>query len=192
MTALGVLLGVEEAHRLARLQAKAHRAGWFFDAAYYPIFTFMLRLLADALEADPVMLRGESAAEPVFQALFDAWRTPDPHHIQQLCLAACDVHTRRCHASTGDSFHEFYDGYWVSTPIEIMLMFKLRHRLGLANPRLDHPLMDTPTATLPREVGFQPDPLIVRVRERMRKQGYDEAATADLVTTGKRRWRPFV
>ena len=63
---------------------------------------------------------------------------------------------------------------WARTPIEILLLFKLRQLIGLQNPVLDHPLMNSPLGVLPSEVVFEPDDIIRRVRDRMREDGYDE------------------
>ena len=175
-TALGVVLGCEEeAYRLARMQLVAYKAGYFIGGKkYYPVYTFILRILADYLDEPPLELEGEPLAEPVMQALFDAWRTPEPEALIDVCLAACDYHTQRCKNGNAKHFYEFESFNWTQTPIEILLLFKLRQLLGLQNPRLDHPLMNTALGTLPEEIPFQPDDMISRVRARMQQDGYDE------------------
>lgn len=175
-TALGIVLGCkEEALRLARMQLVAYKTGYFItERERYPIFTFILRILADYLDEPPLELEGEPLAEPVMQALFDAWRTPEPEALIDVCLAACDYHTQRCKNGNAKNFYEFESFNWTQTPIEILLLFKLRQLLGLQNPRLDHPLMNTVLGTLPEEIPFQPDDMISRVRARMQQDGYDE------------------
>lgn len=180
-TALGVVTGATgEAFRLARLQIDAYRNQYYFDLDHYPIFAFMLRLLADHLQEGQLNLIGEPAEEPIFRTLFDRWREPDAGSLAELCLAACDAHMRRCAPAKNGQFHEFDSGAFMLIPIEILLLFKLRQSLGLANPVLDHPMMDTPLGQLPREVGFRPDDLIARVRARMHRDGFDEEAIASL------------
>src|SRR5271165_4197481 len=153
-TALGLIFGAtDQALRLARLQASAYRKGYYFAKPFYPIFTFILRVLVDYLGDAPLPIEGESAKEPIFNALFDLWREPDPTALTEVCLAACDFHTHRCRTGKRDAFHEFDNGGWMLIPIEILLLFKLRQRIGLENPQLDHPLMGGAFGTLPPEVG---------------------------------------
>lgn len=175
-TALGIVLGCkEEAFRLARMQLVAYKAGYFSGGKkYYPIFTFILRIFADYLDEPPLELDGEPLVEPVMQALFDVWRAPEPEALIDVCLAACDYHTWRCSNGNAKNFYEFESFNWTQIPIEILLLFKLRQLLGLQNPELDHPLMNTALGKLPEEMPFQPDDLISRVRARMQQDGYDE------------------
>jgi hypothetical protein len=158
-----------EALQLARAQAAAYRKGWYENAtADSPAFIFMLRLLAAHL-GEPAIRPKRPAAHPIFTALFDLRRAPVAEKLQQACLAACDLHTHRCKEGG-----EFDNGSWTQTPIEILLLFKLRQLAGLQNPQLDHPLMNTPLGQLPEEVTFAPDDLVMRVRARMKKNAYDE------------------
>ena len=136
----------------------------------YPIFHFMLRLMAEYLDEAP-HLPDQTPEEPIFQELLRLWREPDPQALVPACLAACDFHTHRCWHED----HEFPMNYWVYIPIEILLLFKLRQLIGLQNPTLDHPIMNTPLGVLPEEVACEPDDLIRRVRDRMIQDGYNEA-----------------
>lgn len=182
-TALGVIIGCdEEAFRLARLQVLAHRRGFCSAGEEEPIFLFMLRLLADYLKEPPLELPRAVLEEPIFLALFDLWRSPDPAALVDICLAACDEHTQRTRpGGTGVDF-EFSNGKWHCFPIEILLLFKLRELLGLANPLIDHPIMSTPVGRLPEQrtrftdIAAGPDDLVFRVRQRMMQDGYDEEA----------------
>jgi hypothetical protein len=117
-TALGVIIGCrEEAFQLASLQVSGYRKGRYNrDRMGYPIFHFILRVLADYLGKPPIELLGVSLKEPIFNALFDTWRTPDAAALVDICLAACDEHTRRCKPGK-DVRHEFDNGEWTRTPI---------------------------------------------------------------------------
>lgn len=174
-TALGVVIGCkEEAFRLARMQLLAYKKGYYLDKRDYPIYQFIFRILADYLNEPPHVLEGEALADPIFNALFALWREPDADALVPVYLAACDFHTHRCKPGDKMHFYEFENGLWERTPIEILLLFKLRQLIGLQNPQLDHPLMNTPLGVLPEEVAFEPDDLIKRVRARMMQDGYDE------------------
>ena len=172
-TALGLVAGCRaEALKLGRAQTAAYRKGWYQnDTADFPIFIFILRMLAAYLE-EPAIRLNRAAAHPILTALFDLRRAPGTEELQQVCLAACDLHTHQY--KPGGEFEHI--AIWARTPIEILLLFKLRQLAGLPNPQLDHPLMNTPLGQLPQEVTFAPDELVTRVRARMTKSGYDEAA----------------
>jgi hypothetical protein len=143
----------------------------------------MVRILADYLGESPRPLTGEPLAEPITNALFDLWREPDPDALVSVCLAACDFHTQRCRISGDFDFFEFSNSFWNRTPIEILLLFKLRQLLGLQNPKIDHPIMNTPLGKLPEqvvsfsEIANGPEgenDLLCRVRRRMMQDGFDE------------------
>lgn len=180
--ALGAVIGCkDEASRMARLQLWLYRGGRYarnsLNTHYRPALHFILRLWADYLGEPPHVLQGESLTEPHYRALFDHWREADADAVAPYCLAACDAHTHR-----NCEFGEFISlTKWKRFPIEILLLFKLRELLGLVNPTLDHPLMNTPLGKLPPEISFDaftrgPDDLVYRVRQRMMQDGYDEKA----------------
>lgn len=178
-SALGIILGCKEkAFRIARLRLAYFRvtipSGMIPNPAeQYPIFHFMLRLIADYLNEPPHLLGGTAQEEPIFRELFALWREPDPAALVHACLAACDFHTHRCWKNYEE--HEYFSDYLMYNPIEILLLFRLRQYLGLQNPILDHPIMNTPLGVLPEEMSCEPDDLIRRVRERMEENGFDEA-----------------
>jgi hypothetical protein len=68
--------------------------------------------------------------------------------LRKPLLAACDAF---------DVFREFSNGTWSRTPLAILLVFKLRGLLGLRNPELDHPLMNSVLGKLPPDHQFVPD-----------------------------------
>jgi hypothetical protein len=174
-TALGVIIGCRrEALRIAQMQLAAIRKNYYYDRNQYPIFQFVLRILASYLGEIPPALEGTAEREPIFQALFDLWRVRDPDILIPFCLAACDFHTHRVKTHGRKEMYEFNNRLWSRTPFEILLLFKLRQMIGLENPQIDHPLMNSPLGVLPPEVGFEPDDLLSRVRERMMADGYDE------------------
>jgi hypothetical protein len=171
-TALGVVIGcTDEAFRLAKMQIVAYRNDWFGQKDKFPIFHFILRILADHLGEPPLVLTGEAMTEPVFSELFAHWKTSRVEELVPLCLAACDVHTHRCTNSGDDEFSFGEFGY---TPIEILLLFKLRELRGLALPVIDHPLMNSGFSTLPNPAKFKYDELIAKVHARMVQDGFDE------------------
>ncbi len=180
-TALGVLICRDKrVFALARMQLRAHNKGFYADSNLYPIFQFIIRILADYLGDAPVVLSGNGLIEPIFEQLFLRWREPDAESLKEICLAACDVHTRRCRERKDGKLYEFQNGIWTRTPIEILLCFKLRLLIGLQNPYIDHPLMNTALGVIPHENDFEPSELIVKVRERMYREGCSEIEIFEL------------
>jgi len=181
-TALGVIIGCDkQAFRLARLQIAGYRKRWYHTRQFYPIFHFMIRLLGDYLGESTISLEGESLTNPIFNTLSAKWRDPNPDNLTHACLAACDFHTHRCRQARSDNFHEFDNGAFTRIPIETFLLFRLRQLLGLANPALDHPLMNSALGRMPDKIEFDSlgtgaDTLVHQVRERMMNDGYDESA----------------
>jgi hypothetical protein len=169
--ALGVISGDESAIPLMRMLIAAYRKGWYVRDDRYPIYTFMLLLMADFLEESmppgTTVLLGSSPLGP----LFEQWNCPQPADIVPLCLAACDFHTTRCDYHKG---MEFSLEFWRYTPVEIMLLMRLRSLRGLENPEFEHPLWTSAFSCVQPGVSVESDELIQRVERRMRGDGYDE------------------
>jgi hypothetical protein len=169
--ALGIIVGDASAIPLVRMLIEAYRKGWYVRDDRYPIYTFMLLLMADFIEEsmppDTPALLGRSPFAP----LFAQWRCPQPTDIVPLCLAACDFHTTRC-----DYYKdmEFSLDNWCYTPVEIMLLMRLRSLRGLENPEFEHPLWTSAFSGVQARVPTLPDELIERIEQRMRADGYDE------------------
>lgn len=87
--------------------------------------------------------------EPIYEAILADWRNPDPQALVPALLAACDRHTHQTRYDSTTTFYDFGDDAMARTPLEILLVFKLRQLLGLENPVLDHPLMAPPFDRLP-------------------------------------------
>jgi hypothetical protein len=178
-SALGMMLGFdEEAERLFKLQflmARRRRNYAYHKGSHYPVFTFMIRVLADYLEVGPWIVEDNEEAAKIFNPLFDAWRDAGTEMLAPLCLAACDYHTWETRREGFGTTEEFSNGSWNRTPIEILLIFELRRRLGLPNPVLDHPLMGTPLAILPKGSRPPTSEMLQRVWARMREEGFDES-----------------
>ncbi len=174
--AMGVVLGFREhAFRLARLHLLAHRLEMFHSPEYYPAAQTILRIFADYFGEPEITVKGEALTHPVYNALAKHWRHTEAESLAPVLLAVCDEHTRRnVRAKPYDYEYDF--NCFERTPVEILLVFKLREELGLANPQLDHPLMNTPLGVLPQEAPFEFDELIAPVEKSMREDHFDEVA----------------
>jgi hypothetical protein len=171
----------EHALRLVRLHLLAHRLELFDYPQYYPAAQSLLRIFAGYLGEPEITLKGEALTHPAYSALAKHWRHPEAELLVPVLLAVCDEHTRR--SVRGKPYGDQCDfEYFARTPVEILLVLKLREELGLPNPKLDHPLMNTPLGVLPKEIPFEFDELLAPVVKRMREDGFDEEAIlADFV-----------
>ena len=184
--AMGMVMGFrEQALLMARLHVLAHRLKMFSDTEYYPAAQTILRIFADYFGEPELKLKGEALTHPIYNALAKHWRHLEAEPLVLVLLAVCDEHTRR-NVSRKPYGDECDFDYFARTPVEILLVFKLRQELGLANPQFDHPLMNTPLGVLPKEVPFEFDELLAPVVKRMRQDGFDEEGIlADFVTAVK-------
>ena len=104
---------------------------------------FVLRLVADWQEWPQRKWQKWVFDEPIFNALIDHWRIPDPNALQTLLLAACDRHTHESKPGTSASSDDFSNTAFWYDPFEVLAVMKLRQLHGLPNPLVDHLLMNT-------------------------------------------------
>lgn len=142
---------------------------WEYDKAIHPrTQIFILRLIADWQQWPTRDWEKWVFDEPIFNALLEHWRTPDANALRPLLIAACDRHT---HESRFDISTKHYDintdAFWYD-PFEVLAVLKLRELRGLANPALDHTLMNTPLGKLPAPAARYSDALLDGVIDRVR------------------------
>lgn len=170
--ALGVIIGDPSALQLWRLLCVACRQGWYTFDVPYPVYHFLLLLMADFL-GEALTLGSQPLPEDTpLSALLQEWDNPQADALVPLCMAACDFHTTRCRTGT---YMDFAGMNWRYMPVEIMLLMRLRSLRGLENPQFEHPLWTDVFANVTAGSAIQADELIERVEERMRADGYDEA-----------------
>ena len=102
-------------------------------------------------------------------------------------LAACDRHTHQTGRNSLKNFYDFNNVGLCRTPVEILLLFRLREWVGLTNPVLDHPLMAAPFNELPPVQPIPPlDELMQGVLKRAREDWpqYDEVLSLDTLKRG--------
>jgi len=107
---------------------------------------------------------------PVYSGILKRWRDPNPQVLMPWLLAACDRHTQESRCDAEKNAHDFGDQSLTRTPIEILMIFRLRQLMGLANPVVDHPLMESPFDCLPEtQPPFVPDELMQGTLKRARR-----------------------
>lgn len=131
---------------------------------------FMLRLFAD--------WRGDGLSHawpswgtdvPLYNGILERWRDPNPEMLTPWLLAACDRHTQES-GNDPEKNQDFTDCRLTRTPIEILMVLRLRQWMGLANPVIDHPLMESPFDSLPEtQPLFAPEELMQGTLKRARE-----------------------
>lgn len=129
---------------------------------------FVLRLIADWQGWPQRDWHAWVFDEPIFNALIEHWRTPDPNVLRPLLSAACDRHTHESKPGTSASGDDIGDVAFWYDPFEVLIVMKLRQLLGLENPVVDHLLMNTPLGKLPEPVPPYSDALLEGVIARGR------------------------
>jgi hypothetical protein len=95
----------------------------------------------------------------VYQAVLDGWQNEKAY--LKACLQACDYHVERMHEEEG--FSEFLGAPENLLPVEILMIRRIRDDLGLPNPEIDHPLMQTPLGHPPKQLPEIKDNLLDKV-----------------------------
>lgn len=177
IAALGLLIGCrKQAETLARLLIRLARVPGYINIKENPTRLFCLRLFADYLGEAQVPATGRYLGYPSYEALCEVWRNPDPQALAKHCTVLCDLHTHHGYKQDDGESGDFDNLKWIYLPIEVMLVFKLRQLLGLSNPSIDHPLMNTALGCLSEEAPGEPDALVQGVIARMCTEGFDEQA----------------
>ena len=153
---------------------KAVNAGYYTDA--HPDFRncvnwFFVKLFAD-WQGIKTEFEPEKYPAPLFDQLLRCWREPDKDQLVDLLLAICDQHTHECFTRSDciTKHKDFALDPFFGWPIEIHMLFRLREDIGLENPELDHPLMQTGLAPYLPEVPVVTDELLDRVTEKACKE----------------------
>lgn len=139
---------------------------------------FMLRLVGDWQGWPPrqaTKSKDDAIAfdEPLFNALVENWRTTDMAKIEFLLLAACDRHTQQSRTDSSSKFYDMRNLENYFDPFEVLGVMRLRELDGLANPKVDHPLLATPLGRLPPTT-----------------EPYHDALLEGILDHGKRAWFP--
>jgi len=121
-------------------------------------------------------------SEPIYEGILERWREPNPEVLKPWLLAACDRHTHESKRDTEKIFHDC--STFPRTPLEILFLFRLRELVGLSNPVLDHPLMESPFNRLPEsQLPYVPDENVLGTLARVREDwpNFDQVVSLQLL-----------
>ena len=136
----------------------------------HPLTQFFVFRLVDDWQGWPAAGSAQCGGdEPIFDALLAHWRTADAQEIAPLLLAACDRRTHQSRVNTRKDSYELPSMATWYDPFEIHAVMRLRELAGLANPRLDHPVMKGPLGALPLSAPAYQSELLDGVVAQLRK-----------------------
>jgi hypothetical protein len=87
----------------------------------------------------------------IYEAIFDSWNKPTD--LAKAIHAACEHHLEG--VGLKDNVGEFE--HLELVPVEVAALRAVREKEGLELPEVDHPLLQTPLANIPRKPTYQPE-----------------------------------
>jgi hypothetical protein len=123
---------------------------------------YICELLARSMERDDY--RDDLGA---YVGIFASW--DEPQGLAQAIMGMCDYHVERIETGDPDERGEFRSNPHDIFPSEILALYRVREKLGLETPWVQHPLLETPFAQVPEKITYEPDPLVVQAMDLVTK-----------------------
>jgi hypothetical protein len=159
-----ILFATEQLPRVAR--------GYFgffkHDGAGGRMGKFIFRLFLDWQQWN-ISLPHDISDFELYTTVLNCWRDPGFERLTPALLECCDWHLEQTHHDTDENTYEF-NSMAYAYPIEILAVFRLRELCGLTNPKLDHPLMNSPLGVLPPPQPWYTDPTLEKLEAALRKE----------------------
>jgi hypothetical protein len=102
----------------------------------------------------------------VYENIFGHW--DDQAGLKKALIQAADYHAENLEDKSDEDIAEFNAIPINIMPAELISIQRVREKLGLETPAIDHPLMKTPLANPPRDLNFKPDELLTKVIDKVR------------------------
>ncbi|MHC5226503.1 hypothetical protein [Ignatzschineria sp. LJL83] len=122
--------------------------------------------------------------DPIWIHYASHWKEPDLDKFKEILQQVCDVHLERI-AITDREFEsqefDFNSPYEALYPVEILFVLRLREMIGLENPSIEHPFMNTSYAKITESTLSEAlnDPLLTDFLEAVRKKDPESIALWD-------------
>jgi hypothetical protein len=127
--------------------------------------TYLTRLGSSLAAAKLTELPEGARQLPTYAAIFHAWDNQTA--LTDAINAACDFHCQECREEVG-AFESVQPSL---IPVDILVLYSVRARLGLPTPQVSHPILEPPFAKLSPDsvAGVPRHPLHEKVIERCRR-----------------------
>jgi hypothetical protein len=96
-----------------------------------------------------------------YAKVLEHWDAPD--RLAEGIYGLCDYHCSNMEDRGGDWDPEFDQPPFDLLPSEILAIYAIRRKLGLATPKVEHPLLATPLASLEPDITSGTDEVLARV-----------------------------
>lgn len=178
----------EEAEYLGYLTCAALRNNYqlviLFSDQHRRGQAFMIRLFCSLVGDADFQWPSFAYDVPEYEFLIETWRESDPEALRPALIAACERHVAQSYRETEKTFYDFSS--YPRIPIEIMMLFRLREMMGLANLSIDHELFEAPFDRLPDTVHRIEDDELIRctlARLRVDWPDFDEVVSLQSLKT---------
>jgi hypothetical protein len=162
---IGARLLIDVAHKDQAVKPEKWRKdGWgkgTHDAFLIALFSQVFNIPTHYRPARPLIAE--------YQTLLEVWRTTEESIYVQAMQAAAEFHISRSKDATERNDYEFDDYFHRVYPAELLAVQALRRREGLPEFTTGHLLIDTPWPIIRDLPDVAPDPLLVEVEARMKR-----------------------
>lgn len=142
--------------------ASGHEDGSIGPWGNSPFESFPLNLYALFSELRSIPTFG------VFAEVISAW--DDPTRLKSAIEAVCDYHVHHIgDPNDSEPIVEFESWPYPVFPVEVLAVERVRTIHDFDFPTVDHPIMRSPLAMVPKDIDLDEDPLLTRVFEAMRE-----------------------
>lgn len=158
---------VTEGEAIGQNSLTGLKEGCFYAVSETKMTPFVLSLFA---KWQNIILQDEqfpfTIPEPYEELLRKLHQHPD--EIHSAVVNACDFHLSRSKENTDQETFEFSSPIYAIYPVEILFFMRVRQLLGLCNPEINHPLLNSPLGKLPVD-GCSMNPSLRPIQEKIQE-----------------------
>jgi len=158
------------AHRLQQSRSDGSIGPWTWYHAVPRLVIALQRRLAGQRDVSDLELG-------VYKDVFDQW--DNQANLRQALLDAANYHVENLRDKSNADIAEFTHPPVDIVPAELIAIQRVREKLGLETPSINHPLMQTPFADPPRSLSPEPDELLGQVLDKVRNHNRGRAQARD-------------
>ena len=147
------------ARRLSQGRSDGSIVGWDYSLSVPYLIIALHRYLEGRTDVGDLELG-------VYKSVFEHW--DDMEGLKKTLLDLADYHVDNIRGLTKTRVGEFSGPPVDIFPAEMVAIRRVRERLGLETPAIDHPLMQTPFADPPRDILSESDDLLDRALAKVR------------------------